>query len=44
MLGYTQSYIGNKIIRPKIVEKQVTCFTIQEQEKILISTVLFLVQ
>lgn len=34
MLGYTHSYIGDKIIRPKIVEKQVSCFTIQEQAKI----------
>lgn len=34
MIGYTQSYVGDKIIRPKIVEKQVSCFTIQEQDKI----------
>ena len=34
MLGYTKGYIGDKIIRPKLIEKKVSCFTIQEQEKI----------
>lgn len=34
MLEYTKAYIGDKIIRPKLIEKQVSCFTIQEQEKI----------
>lgn len=34
MLEYTKVYIGDKIIRPKITEKQVSCFTVQEQEKI----------
>ena len=34
MLEYTKVYIGDKIIRPKLIEKKVSCFTIQEQEKI----------
>lgn len=34
MLEYTKVYIGDKIIRPKTTEKQVSCFTVQEQEKI----------
>lgn len=34
MLGITKECNVDKIIRPKIVEKQVECFTIQEQKKI----------
>lgn len=34
MLGYMSEYIGGKIMRPKITEKQVSCFTVQEQKKI----------
>ena len=34
MLDYTKFYIGNKIVRPKIMEKTVSCFTVKEQEKI----------
>ena len=33
-LGYIQSEIGGKIKRPKLKEKQVTCFTIDEQKQI----------
>ena len=34
LVGYLPEYSTNKIKRPKIVEKQVECFTIQEQKKI----------
>lgn len=34
MLEYSKCYIGDKIIRPKLIEKKVSCFTIKEQEKI----------
>lgn len=34
MLEYVKAYIGDKIIRPKITEKQVNCFNISEQRKI----------
>ena len=34
LVGYIPEYSANKIKRPKIVEKQVECFTIQEQKKI----------
>jgi len=34
LVGYLPEYSANKIKRPKIVEKQVECFTIQEQKKI----------
>lgn len=34
LVGYLPEYSANKIKRPKIVEKQVECFTIQEQRKI----------
>lgn len=34
LVGYLPEYTANKIIRPKIVEKQVDCFTITEQKKI----------
>lgn len=34
LVGYLPEYSANKIKRPKIVEKQVDCFTIQEQKKI----------
>ncbi len=33
-LSYTDDYVGDKIVRPKIAEKQVVCFSIKEQEKI----------
>lgn len=33
-LGYIQNEIGGKIKRPKLKEKQVTCFTIDEQKQI----------
>ena len=34
LVGYLPEYSANKIKRPKIVEKQVECFTIREQKKI----------
>lgn len=34
LVGYLPEYSANKIKRPKIVEKQVECFTIQEQKKV----------
>ena len=34
LVGYLPEYSANKIKRPKIVEKQVECFPIQEQKKI----------
>ena len=34
LVGYLPEYSANKIKRPKIVEKQVECFSIQEQKKI----------
>ena len=34
ILGLTAEYTADKIKRPKIVEKQVECFTIAEQRKI----------
>lgn len=34
LVGYLPEYSVNKIKRPKIIEKQVECFTIQEQKKI----------
>lgn len=34
LVGCLPEYSANKIKRPKIVEKQVECFTIQEQKKI----------
>ena len=34
LVGYLPEYSANKIKRPKILEKQVECFTIQEQKKI----------
>ena len=34
LVGYLPEYSANKIKRPKIAEKQVECFTIQEQKKI----------
>lgn len=33
-VGETSTYVGNKIKRPKISEKQVACFSIEEQKKI----------
>ncbi len=33
-LRYTRTYVVDKILRPKIVEKQVSCFTNSEQHKI----------
>ncbi len=33
-LGLSQEYIGDKIKRPRIVEKQISCFTYAEQKKI----------
>ena len=33
-LGLTKVYIGDKIIRPKITEKRIECFTAAEQRKI----------
>lgn len=32
MLGYTKDYIGDKIVRPKIIEKRVECFSLFEQK------------
>lgn len=34
MLCYTKEYVADKIIRPKIIEKQVECFNVDEQGKI----------
>lgn len=34
ILGLTDNYVLDKIKRPKVVEKQVECFTIEEQKKI----------
>lgn len=34
MLGTVEEYTANKIKRPKMQEKQVTCFTVTEQKKI----------
>ena len=34
LVGYLPEYSANKIKRPKIAEKQVECFSIQEQKKI----------
>lgn len=34
LVGYLPEYSANKIKRPKIVEKQVECFSVQEQRKI----------
>ena len=34
LVGYLPEYTANKIKRPKIVEKQVDCFTLAEQRKI----------
>ena len=34
ILGITNEYVADKIKRPKIVEKQVECFTLAEQKKI----------
>jgi len=33
MVGVTAEYVANKIKRPRALEKQVDCFTIQEQKK-----------
>jgi integrase len=33
-LGLTETYTANKIVRPKIYEKQVSCFSITEQKTI----------
>ncbi len=32
-LGLCREYVGNKIVRPKITEKQVACFSLTEQKK-----------
>ena len=37
LVGYLPEYTANKIKRPKIVEKQVDCFTLAEQKKIEIA-------
>ena len=34
LVGYLPEYTANKIKRPKLVEKQVDCFTLAEQKKI----------
>lgn len=34
MLCYTKTYVAGKIIRPRITEKQVECFSLSEQKKI----------
>ena len=34
LIGLTPEYVANKIKRPKIIEKQVDCFSCQEQKKI----------
>lgn len=34
LVGVANDYMANKIKRPKIVEKQVDCFTVSEQKKI----------
>ena len=34
LVGYLPEYSANKIKPPKIIEKQVECFTIQEQKRI----------
>lgn len=33
-LGWCREYVGNKIARPQIIEKQVSCFTLTEQKQI----------
>ena len=33
-LGLCREYVGNKIIRPKITEKQISCFNLTEQKQI----------
>lgn len=33
-LGLCREYVGNKIVRPKISEKQVACFSLAEQKRI----------
>ncbi len=32
ILNYTKTYIGDKIVRPKIIEKKVECFSLFEQK------------
>lgn len=34
IFGYANAYIADKIIRPKIVEKKIECFSVMEQKKI----------
>ena len=34
MLGYTKEYVADKIKRPKVREKKIECFSIEEQRKI----------
>lgn len=34
LIGYLPEYTANKIKRPKIVERQVDCFSLAEQKKI----------
>lgn len=34
MLSYSSSYVADKIVRPKVIEKRVECFSIIEQRKI----------
>lgn len=34
MLSYSSNYVADKIVRPKVVEKQIECFSVTEQKKI----------
>ena len=34
MLGYMEHYVADKIVRPKITEKKIECFSAQEQKRI----------
>lgn len=34
MLSYSSNYVADKIVRPKVIEKQIECFSITEQKKI----------
>ena len=33
-IGLTRNYVANKVKRPKIIEKQVSCFSVSDQKKI----------
>lgn len=33
-LGYIKEYIGDRVVRPKIIEKRIECFSVAEQKEI----------